>query len=334
MRRPYLFFSLLYFAFSASGQSLHPPDQIDQLLLQSKTSFHIIDSLNGWQRPTYGPVRKEYCLEQTDSTRTAFPCQFLNTPESDKLIQKAEKRIGQQKWNKAIATYEKALEEVPHNLALKKDYTSLLVRQKKFGKAKTALQNLRQANPIDAEIYEIYTTYFQLQNQIDSALHYASMAHLYNRNDRDLIQQLNSIATHKKQTLNQEALQPIYRIEEGDSIYIYSNHAPWMAYAKCKALWLFDPTYALSMKELSDDHPKWVEETECLYNALMVYFDQKDSIPSIPILDTYGRAITKGYSDEFISYEITLRYRPEAIWYMTEPEVNRLIEYIKEVAIF
>lgn len=101
----------------------------------------------------------------------------------------------------------------------------------------------------------------------------------------------------------------------------------WLAYALCKAVWAFEPGYRDSMLLGSNEHPRMVEEKECVVNVLIAVENSKEET-SDPALRAARTALDEKVFSQFLIYDVILPGQPGFVFNLAESSVEQIARYV------
>lgn len=336
--------SLIIFLFSSIGtssiiiaQSLHMPAEIQQLMANSTFSYQLDSTIKhivlekekfpiiekGWQVITTNEgIQLKQSLIQTDET-------------SEKYRKKAKDYLENKKYSKAIKLYNKALAHQPDNIELMKSLGKAYQANKKEQTAIGWYIKVIEQNHVDFEAHLQLAICFDLDNRMDLALKHITLAHIFNRNDLDILQILQKIYAKSGLTYEQWTLEPQYQIQKtiDGKILIQYQEKPWCAYASCKAVWENEANYRKEMEQMSASSASIIQEKECLFNALIEYERLESGKENFPALANLALALLNKKVNNYVLYEILSKRDPLLIYSLNNSQLEELIHYLLTIRV-
>ncbi|HFB99721.1 MAG TPA: hypothetical protein ENJ53_02840 [Phaeodactylibacter sp.] len=322
-------------SFFVSAQQLHTPQEVVQYMEQSTVEYVIDSSVVTLDSVVLPMVEKGYFLEKSKMGNQLQKKNFPLSKKSKKYLKKAQKAADQNDFSKTIKYYKKALNATPNHPAIINDLASVYWTNGKMEEVVFWAKKGVELNPIDFESHARLALAYLYLGKNKKALEHILLAHLYNRNHPKVIKILKKVFAKNGMNYQDYFFQPKYNIEVNDStkIIIHAHQLPWMAYARCKALWQNDENYKKEMSQLANVSIATIEQKECLLNALIGYRQMKTGKENYPLLGVLGKAMRKKMVNDFIFYEIELRQDPMMIYLVPQKKINRIIEYLTTVRV-
>jgi hypothetical protein len=306
--------------------ALHPCSEIMQLVEQSSLSY-TLDSFTDseWtvaQDRKEWPVLSHEMLIAQDDNGLRITARSLSD-SCKALIDEAESVFKAKKYADACAKYRLAY-------ACDSNYAKTLVYVGDtffgLGNYDSAQYYYRAAiikNPIDYQAHWFLADVLWELGRKDEAVRELTIAHLYNRNHKTLLETLISFRSKAGREWKEWTFEPRYELRQdpADSHIVYVKCAPeWAGYALTKALWQYEPGYAERMMKGEGDtlffNP--IAEKEALGCA----FTAKEQFAYA------ATAIDSGYVNQFLFYELLARKMPHIMLVLADSEIARLVEYV------
>lgn len=331
----YITLIILAFATLSYGQDLHTPEQLKKLA--SKSSFRynqILDTLNPY--PYFGReiLTNDYYLEQKigeEPEIKRYPLSLDN--KYQKVVSQGDKSFKSGDLDKAEKNYLKATELRSNDARYYTKIGKIKFQQHQYTEAKSWAIKALKVNFVHYPAHLLLAKVYTIAHKEEEAIEAISLAHIYNRNNRELTGLLTTIykqfGYHFEPTLEYD---PQYKLTKTgtDITLTYANEA-WLNYGLCKAIWEYEPYYREKMEVLKIA-PKWLEEKECLLNLVIGYEQMKPRDKSKFLFGaTLKRAVDYKMLDQFILYEIFLVQEPQLAFSLTQDEIDLLLKYLIEV---
>ncbi len=268
---------------------------------------------------------KEYQLEYKNG----------ETKQQTKWRTQARKLISYENPNykKARKLYHKILKQSPQNAQMYTFIGETYYETKDYPQAYQWFQKAIKINPIDylarwlmAEIH--------LHNQnLDSAMQYITMAHIYNRNHIRLGMRLHEIYQEKQQSYFRDwEFEPRYRLYKDSNRVVVSADGIWLTYGMYKAVWKYEPDYVYIKQQQEVTDYLFQEEMEAVIGTFMTYNTlRKDDRKIYPAMEAFGLCLDYQMVEEYVLYEILLPNYPTVSYHITTEFMQRLTQYIYKV---
>lgn len=332
---PKIFLSLIIFAFQqiSVAQYLHTPKEMERIMLQSNLNYDLDSSLSRTQLPAF-PVLKNVWIARNSATGM----ELIKSPRSfskkyEKAFDKGIKAFDRGRYNEAIDQCQKALLYESDRPACYKCIGRSYLAKKDFVMAAHWLNEAIEFNFIDFEAHRLLAEAYDAQRAFGKAVRHITLAHLYNRNQMEILDELKAIYRRSGLEYNSWEFRPIFFVSKDveDRVTVYYKNGPWKAYANCKAVWMFEPGYREKMQELADVDNRIIEEKECLLNALISYEQLEQDKTEFPELAFLSLSLSRQMVDDYIVYEILSRANPLLVSKLSIEKVDRLAEYVLTV---
>jgi tetratricopeptide (TPR) repeat protein len=331
MRKLLLFIALVLLPSVLPAQtnniSLPDPPSTKEILeiLGSSSKVYtisIIDDTIGIKFPEYKQIGDQYYLKENDSSKSLM--QYTLSEIGQLNLTKAEKYYSAREYDsarffydeiiKTDSSYSKPYVYIGDIYYLKKDYDSAMIYYKK-GVA---------VNSIDYDAHWFLADAYNKKKDYDSELKELTIAHLLNRNHKELFERLKLGRKHAGKEWNNWAINPVFNISaKSDGGAAIKASEDWLGYALAEALWQYEPGFAEKYQGASyNDQPiSYRKEISCLYaNGNSKSEEMKKLI----------KIAEDGYFEQAVWYEVLSRKIPTALLLMPNNVMNKLIEYINK----
>ncbi len=322
--------------FNLSAQQLHGPLQIVDIMKKSTINYEVDTLLHPIQNPTYklgGQRMNKYVkFEDADEILLEVPNPNYNG-KLEKLVSRATAEIEKGKENKARKCLLQAQDIRPSDPRVTNGLAKVYFNQKDYESALYWYERTLEFNAIDTDALVGSANCNSSLNEQEKAVKNITLAHLYNRNDTEIIKVLEGIYQKfgikylKKDFVPQYIVTP----KKANTVKIRYGHSVWMAYAAVKAVWQNEPKFAEIQARLSEQAPDIIQEKEALLNALITYekLDDPNKNKKFPFMNILsGLTGHPNMIDIFIHYEINSRKDNQALMLMTEEELQKFVEYL------
>lgn len=249
------------------------------------------------------------------------------------LLDQAESFFAERNTEKARYLYKKILDRHPNSSQMMTYIGQTYQQDNDDESAREWFEKAIKTNRIDYMAHWFLANVCMEQNEIKRAVHHIVIAHVLNRNNPRIQLSLGLILLANDTPYDNWEFIPTYTLDtnkEGNPMITVAEENPdWMTYAMCKALWAFEPGYALSVLGDSKAPPALIEEKEALI-ALSVREIRKADKRSTLNEDIHRLAqiIKGGYLDAFALYEVVLRKDPNMASTLPEEVFDVFQRYI------
>ncbi len=326
------FFISLGFSCAIVAQSLHMPAEIEELMKTSSITYKVdlVSKTLDLEEENYPLVEKGWYAIANEEGIQLQKLIIQTKEETKKYRKKGEDYLKKQKYSKAIKFFKKALDLNPANNEILKALGKSYLGEDKDQLAIECFQKVIAQNAVDFDAHLYLAQTFELKNQVDSAIQHISWAHLYNRNDPKIIEELKRIYEKRGLEYDLWTLQPIYKIEKTAPavVEIQYQENPWRAYASCKAVWEYEADYREEMNQMSAASTEVIQEKECLFNALIEYERLDQGKEKYPDLASLSLALINKNVNEYVLYEILSRKDPLLLYGLTKERQEKLMNYL------
>jgi tetratricopeptide (TPR) repeat protein len=158
------------------------------------------------------------------------------------------------------------------------------------------------------------------QGNKEEAVKEMTTAHVLNINNQLIVSELMDMRLNSGRMWFGQRFEPQYRLVKGhDTVYVTAD-VDWIGYAMVKAVWKYEPKYAIKMLGFDPTGSTYVmqEEREGVIAALTT--NKKLGFLS-PVID-------QGYLDDFIMYDIVAPRYPQEIAILSKEQILRLVGYV------
>ncbi|MGK0387832.1 MAG: hypothetical protein ACI94Y_000558 [Maribacter sp.] len=322
--------------FHLYGQRLHDPDEIMRIIEASKIDYQF-DSLEKVEYLVIYPKKGQediLRIDNGDDIRLEIIPENNYSKSLLKKLKKGDNLLKNESFEKARNCYQIVLKEkkydtkiinkIAHTYFLEKDYSTAI-----FWYERSIIINY-----VDTGARRNTAQCHVLLGDIDNAVQQISYAHLFNRNNQEIAQELKNIYAKAKINYNLNSFFPKYQIIKANNstILITSEHSVWSAYAAVEALWKHEPGYEEKMIKISNQSIAMIRKKEALLNALITYenIHNSNKKESFPLLELLRKISLQGQIDNFLLYEIIAKEYPNYILQLSKEKIDKLINYLLE----
>lgn len=322
--------------FFSYGQRLHDPDEITRIIEVSKIEYQF-DSLENVPPPTFYPNKGQEGILRIDNGAD-IRLEIINKNDYSKSILKKLKKgdtfIKKEKLEKARNCYQLALEEKNYDTRIINKIADTYLLGKDYETAIFWYERSININHIDTKARRSMAQCYALSEDFENAVKQISYAHIFNRNDKEIIKELKTIYKEAKINYIPDYFLPKYKISKinNTKILITYEHDVWAAYAAVEALWKHEPEYEDKMLNISTQPINIIRKKEALLNALITYENagtpNKEDL--FPLLELLRKISLEGQIDNFLLYEIIAREQPNYILQLPKEKIDELKNYLIE----
>jgi len=255
--------------------------------------------------------------------------------EVRKLKLAAEDAVRSKKFNKARKIFLKILNEMPHHSQVMVYIGHTYEKEKDNDSAEQWYKEAVKTNPINFIAYRALAEIQVGKGEFDAALESILTALVLNRNDEMLIEAVNRIARFQGKQFSSWDFAPQYQLVrgEGGSVKVEYNGSPWKYYGLSKAFWAYEPGYKEVRLDGVFDEFDVLEEQDCMERALYSYEnmigDQQLKQNTFSAIHEYNKAKHKGYSIEYILFEVVMQESPFLSCTFNTLEIKQIVDYLK-----
>ncbi len=247
----------------------------------------------------------------------------------------AEEAIRNKRFVKARKLFLKMLNQMPEHAQVMVYIGHTYEKEKDSETAEYWYKKAIDTNPINIVAYRALAEIQVGKGEFDLALESILTALVLNRNDPDLIQVANRIARFQGKQFSNWDFSPQYQLVrgEGGSIKVEYNGSPWKYYGLSKAFWAYEPGYKEVRLAGGFDELDILEEQDCMERALYAYEnllgDDALKQSTFPEIHHYNNAKQKGYSMEYMLFEVVMQENPYLACTLRNIEIKQIVDYIK-----
>lgn len=331
-------FLLLFLLSPLTAQYLHMPQEIEQIIKDSKLNYQI-DSLDKPLENLVEQVKESYFKKHHPSTlaQKAAPIEVKLVGQQARYIKKAKSAYDKKKYQKAIDHYKKVHEIAANRNAMDRIrgiYEEMGLWEEAINWCIATKKTFKDYAQYSYDLASLYLK----QGEGEKALNEVTLAHLRHPNQSSWVD-LQKIYAQQGLLINDWELFPQrwYAVRQDSAtqtvnIEYWPKKEAWLSYARCKAVWMAEPGYAEDMVRISTSDADLVEEKECLLNAVLAY-EKLDEVGKAnhPELRALARALETSLVNAYILYEMNLRYSPETYQHLTEAQLEQIIQYLQTI---
>ncbi len=301
---------------------------------EKSTVKYTLDSSLQLVSPINWPILEEGWSYNPATEQLISPSTTLVTQDkAQKYQKKADKFYERQQYTAAVRFYNKAIaaqksEKIPQ-LYLQLSRSNLAMG--KTLAAGEAIAPLLEKRRGDYRLHLLLSEIYQVGAQPRLEKYHLSLAHLYNRNDLEILARLRQLLQKQNLAYQDWDFVPGYEVVGDEkAVQVRYRERPWRAYGLCEAIWKNEPGYVEKMARISTQSPQYIQQKECLLSALIAYEQNGADANAFPGLAVLGKALSEDQIDGFILYEIESRKDPKRLLSLEDAELKKLLEYIEK----
>lgn len=318
------------------AQDLHTPSDIENIMKKSLSYYEQKEDTNFMVVKSLDIISNDYYFAQNEEgERELLQYKMEENPQLNEPFQKALKYHASQKYKKERKILQALLKNHEDNAILLTQLGNSFLDERQYTDAKSWAHQAIRANPIHSPAYVLMAKTLMAASQPEQAMEAITKAHLYNRNNRQIIALLKEIYLLNGRTYDDTwAFIPQCEITKvSDSkISIKYNGEPWRAFAACNAVWEYEPYYKQKM-EITGNDLEIMRSHEALMNLGIAFegWENKKRKNKFYMGDAVKIAVEKNLVREFLDYEIKFIENPKAALYLTYDDIKIFSKYILEV---
>ena len=236
-------------------------------------------------------------------------------------------------WKKMRQRCLKILAEKPDHAQVMTLLGLSYMREKKPEQAWTWFRKALETNPLDYQARRSMSELLQAKGKQEEALQALLTAHIYNRNQPVLLEELKGLLQKNGYTYdNQWQFEPDYIIfpDTVQQTIVIAAKDFWLSYALYKAVWNYEPGYRFIKESQEVTDYLFQEEMEAALGTFLS-FSQLDYAQPPKVMTVLGQAIDNRMLEEYVMYEILLPRQPELAHLLTEEFLVRLRRYVLQL---
>jgi tetratricopeptide (TPR) repeat protein len=193
--------------------------------------------------------------------------------------------------------------------------------QEKYDSAKYFFKLAIEKNFIDYSAHWFLADTYSKLGENDSALQQITIAHLLNRNHKNMMTKLKKYRRLNDKDWNEWELNPISKTYKKDDAVIIETTEDWLGYACAEAVWKYEPDLVKNIlgKPYTDSTFLIEKEAAGIYANL----NSKN-------MEKVKEIFEEGYFQEMIWYEMLSRKYPAAALLVPKEFFERILEYINK----
>jgi hypothetical protein len=274
-------------------------------------------------------------VEKSNGRVFAFEYRDTESKKEAELRLKIEKLSRNLSKNKEelIRFYDSILIFNQKHAEMKTALAELYISENKNTEAKKLLEQAVKDNPINYKAYNLMATISEKNNEIDEAIKYQSLAHLYNRNDKKQSDRLKELFNKKGlQFYDNWSFNPEYLVKQNRDTIVIEASDFWLTYAFYKAVWNYEKDYQILKKGQKVKDYLFNAEMEAIVGTFMTYSSIKSDLKNIiPEMKALELALDNELVEEYVYYEILLREDPLYAAHFSEDLLKRIADYILKI---
>ena len=327
MKHTSILFMFTIFWFTSFGQYLRTPSEIYKIADQSPIHYTSDTSNTEIVALNYTTLKDIYLKDENDSLQVIT---YKTNKKSEKYRKKARKFEKNRKYHKAATFLEKAYKKDTSNAELIKELADLVAKTGELRDALRLYEKVLESNQYDYKAHFAISELYEKKGDHEKAIDHMLLAHLYNRNNEEILDSVKTIFARNDLKYNNVNFQPQYNIENPNdtTVLIRTVDSTWHSYAYCKAIWKFEEDYSEKKKDISDQSIEIIEEKECLLCALITYEETPSEHKKIPSMKKLSKALLTQKIDQFLLYEHLLKNDPKMAYQLEPKTIEKLKTYL------
>lgn len=323
---------LVFLAYLNHGfsQTIHSPDEILKIMMDSKFSYEIKNLDKTIECKNYSDRLNHHDYYRVVSDSGLFTKEISINEKAKPLFDKAEYYFQKNKLDSAIAFYQLSL-SADSSIYTVMTYIGQVFE--KIGDNNNAILWYKKAiskNYIDYMAHWFLADAYLNANNLKDAVDEIVIAQILNRNNPRIKKSLTNIFEKAKRNTDDWCFNPqIELIKLSDTKASVAFNEKWTGYGMAKALWTFEPGYKESMGVTNGYST--LEDKECLIALLIALENAKISINDEPQLKILKDAAENKYLQEYIIYEIVLPQSPFVAYQLPEQTILEIKNYILNI---
>ncbi len=318
------------------------PGEMVKMMEKSKTTYKI-DTLKSLKdmgpeqfAEAYWPAstkQLEYPFIEDDGKGSLSLVSYPFDPAAMDIVKEAETAYSEKKYDRAQELYQKAISVSPKCYFA---YIGLGDCQFFSGELEKAVESYQKAinlNPYDFRGFFFKAHALAKLKRFEEARGAFVKSLALQPHRESIIKTLRTFADQMGVVVDDSRFLPqsLARLE-GKDVAIYSDpeNSPFFYHAICKGIWLGEPNHRKQVTGKEDHNLTTSEESECLASLVVGYMQARDDgkIPQDPAMDRIKAILDDGLLNQFIYYDIMVRFSPMAILLLPPSEREGLESYV------
>jgi len=330
MKKYNLLIVLLLIGSHLFSQQIHSPNEIFQIMSDSKLSYEIkmldkdIECTDYSKKLNY---HNSYRVK-TDSGLYTFEFKFNDIAKP--LFDKAE-TFFQSNSDSALFYYELSL-KADSSLYNVMTYIGQMYEHK--GDVANTIKWYKTAigkNYIDYMAHWFLADAYLANDDLKNAVDEIVIAQILNRNNQGIKKSATDIFKKSYLGTADWYFNPQMELKKVSKKQIsLAINEKWTGFAMAKALWTYEPGYSKSMG-VEPGVYSTLEDRECLISLIVALENSKTEIENDPQLIILKEAAEKKFLNEYILYEIVLPQTPFVAYQLPEETILKIKDYILKV---
>ncbi len=325
----FVFISSMGLFFYDFGQVVHKPVDILDIMNRSKVKYDVGVLTKDIPDKDYSGLLNEPYMYRLDSNDQTFVRKMVIAKEAKQEWNSAESAFRDDNYKEAQVHYKNVLDIQPDYYPAKMQIAKTFEKEEEFEKAEASYKQAMSKNYIDYLPHLLLAKVYLQDSKMEEAVDEITLASILNRNDTAILAAMRDIYQSAGLKFSYWVFTPQYELineHNSNKVEVLSRKG-WDGYAAVKAIWKFEPGYAVTQGE-KPGRPSLLEEKECLINV-MAYQDQHFDAELPKPFDMIKKAIDNKLLDGFIYYEILLPQNPSLAYQLP----NNVIKVIKNYAV-
>jgi hypothetical protein len=337
MKNLFTIIGLILISVSISyAQDLHTPSEIESIMKKSLSYYEEKEDTNFMVVKSLDIISNDYYFaENEEGERVLLQYNMAENTQLYQPFQRALKYHAVGKYKKERKILQALYKNHSNNALIMTQLANSFLKEGEYTNAKSWAHKAIRANPIHSPAHVLVARTLIVGNQLEKAMEAITKAHLYNRNDRQVIALLKEIYLLNGRVYDDTwAFIPQCETTKvaANKISIKYNGEPWRAFAACNAVWEYEPYYRQKM-EITGNDLELMRYHEALMNLGIAFegWDNKKRKNKFYMGDAIKVAVEKNLVREFLDYEMEYLENPKAALYLTYDDIKVLSKYLLEV---
>lgn len=325
MNKQILIITFLFGSLLCTAQELHTPAQILSIMENSDVSYSLEVLEKKIALPNFSEslnAHDSYRVTEGEQMRTF---KFASTPELSKLSEEAEAYFQQSNIKEARKTYLKMLDLDSTQYGVMTYIGQTYGIEKNFKKAEEWYKKTIKLNYIDYMAHWFLADVYRVKGELEAAADEITIARILNRNNPRIKKAMDDIYKLNKLKVKDFYFNPQYDLDSSEGKISVKFGKDWLGYAIVKALWRYEPGYAVKMGG-SPYLFSTYQEKEALIGVLSVMDKKKQK--KYPEFKAMQLALDAKMLNEYILFEILLPYYPHTVYQLSEETIIGIKDYV------
>ena len=325
---PILFISFIYIL-PGKSQTVHKAEDLYKISHGSFLRYEVSPLKEKVQDKDYSGLLNESGMIKIDTGSKVKITSVKRSKAADSAWNTAEYAFNDDKDYKAARQmYKTVLEIQPDYYPASVKTAKCFEAEENYEKAETAYKQAIAKNFIDYQTHWSLADAYHKDAKYDEAVTEITIASVLDRNDTAILSDMKEIYLDAHLKFDYWVFTPQYQLsKKSNSREVAVMTKPdWEGYAMAKAIWQYEPGYAVSQGE-KPGKPSYFEEKECLLN-LLAGQDKHIDAELIKPINVLKVAQDLKLLDGFIYYEILLPQNPSMVYELPSNVIRSIKNYV------